>query len=136
MRHGQSTWNEEGRIQGSSDFSVLTNKGESQADISRQMLINDSFDVCFTRFLDLRITFLDRLKNLKVFELFVCFSPLKRSKKTAEIIWGSREAEMIFNYDLREIDLYSFQVSITFFFFFLNIMRFSTCFGPEPLIPT
>lgn len=120
VRHGQSTWNEEGRIQGSSDFSVLTNKGESQADISRQMLIEDSFDVCFTRFLDLRITFLDRLKNLKVFELFVCFSPLKRSKKTAEIIWGSREAEMIFNYDLREIDLYSFQVSITFFFFFFE----------------
>ncbi|KAF2599725.1 hypothetical protein F2Q68_00007681 [Brassica cretica] len=49
VRHGQSTWNEEGRIQGSSDFSVLTNKGESQADISRQMLIEDSFDVCFTR---------------------------------------------------------------------------------------
>ncbi|KAF8098901.1 hypothetical protein N665_0256s0031 [Sinapis alba] len=84
VRHGQSTWNEEGRIQGSSDFSVLTNKGESQADISRQMLLHDSFDVCFT-------------------------SPLKRSKKTAEIIWGRREAEMIFDYDLREIDLYSFQ---------------------------
>ncbi|CAG7892101.1 unnamed protein product [Brassica rapa] len=84
VRHGQSTWNEEGRIQGSSDFSVLTTKGESQADISRQMLVEDSFDVCFT-------------------------SPLKRSKKTAEIIWGSREAEMIFDYDLREIDLYSFQ---------------------------
>ncbi|CAE6115104.1 unnamed protein product [Arabidopsis arenosa] len=84
VRHGQSTWNEEGRIQGSSDFSVLTKKGESQAEISRQMLIDDSFDVCFT-------------------------SPLKRSKKTAEIIWGSRESEMIFNYELREIDLYSFQ---------------------------
>jgi probable phosphoglycerate mutase len=87
VRHGQSTWNEEGRIQGSSDFSVLTKKGESQAEISRQMLIDDSFDVCFT-------------------------SPLKRSKKTAEIIWGSRESEMIFDYDLREIDLYSFQVSV------------------------
>lgn len=49
VRHGQSTWNEEGRIQGSSDFSVLTKKGENQADISRQMLIDDSFDVCFTR---------------------------------------------------------------------------------------
>uniref|UniRef100_A0A1J3GU85 2-carboxy-D-arabinitol-1-phosphatase n=1 Tax=Noccaea caerulescens TaxID=107243 RepID=A0A1J3GU85_NOCCA len=48
------------------------------------MLTNDSFDVCFT-------------------------SPLKRSKKTAEIIWGSRESEMIPDYDLREIDLYSFQ---------------------------
>ncbi|CAH2072153.1 unnamed protein product, partial [Thlaspi arvense] len=84
VRHGQSTWNEEGRIQGSSDFSVLTKKGETQAEISRQMLVGDSFDVCFA-------------------------SPLKRSKKTAEIIWGSRESEMILDYDLREIDLYSFQ---------------------------
>ncbi|CAN8252590.1 unnamed protein product [Cochlearia groenlandica] len=84
VRHGQSTWNEEGRIQGSSDFSVLTMKGETQADISRQMLVDESFDVCFA-------------------------SPLKRSKKTAEIIWGSRESDMIFDYELREIDLYSFQ---------------------------
>lgn len=50
VRHGQSTWNAEGRIQGSSDFSVLTSKGESQAETSRQMLIDDSFDVCFSRF--------------------------------------------------------------------------------------
>ena len=50
VRHGQSTWNEEGRIQGSSDYSVLTTKGESQAETSRQMLLSDSFDVCFTRF--------------------------------------------------------------------------------------
>ncbi|MQL79371.1 hypothetical protein Taro_011820 [Colocasia esculenta] len=84
VRHGQSTWNEEGRIQGSSDYSVLTSKGESQAETSRQMLLSDSFDVCFT-------------------------SPLIRSKRTAEIIWGSREAEMIPETDLREIDLYSFQ---------------------------
>lgn len=49
VRHGQSTWNEEGRIQGSSDFAVLTPKGESQAETSRQMLLGDSFDVCFTR---------------------------------------------------------------------------------------
>lgn len=40
----------------------------------------------------------------------LCFSPLKRSKRTAEIIWGVREDEMITDYDLREIDLYSFQV--------------------------
>ena len=32
VRHGQSTWNEEGRIQGSSDLSVLTAKGEAQAE--------------------------------------------------------------------------------------------------------
>ncbi|KAH7671443.1 Histidine phosphatase superfamily clade-1 protein [Dioscorea alata] len=84
VRHGQSTWNEEGRIQGSSDFSVLTPKGESQAETSRQMLLGDSFDVCFT-------------------------SPLARSKRTAEIIWGSRMEVMIPENDLREIDLYSFQ---------------------------
>ncbi|CAK9174699.1 unnamed protein product, partial [Ilex paraguariensis] len=48
VRHGQSTWNEEGRIQGSSDFSVLTQKGEAQAETSRQMLIDDAFDVCFS----------------------------------------------------------------------------------------
>ncbi|KAF3455349.1 hypothetical protein FNV43_RR05798 [Rhamnella rubrinervis] len=84
VRHGQSTWNEEGRIQGSSDFSVLTKKGESQAETSRQMLIDDSFDVCFT-------------------------SPLIRSKRTAEIIWGNRNDGMISESDLREIDLYSFQ---------------------------
>lgn len=51
VRHGQSTWNEEGRIQGSSDFSVLTQKGESQAETSRQMLIDDSFDICFSRYI-------------------------------------------------------------------------------------
>ncbi|XP_008777989.1 2-carboxy-D-arabinitol-1-phosphatase-like [Phoenix dactylifera] len=84
VRHGQSTWNEEGRIQGSSDASILTPKGESQAETSRQMLVGDSFDVCFT-------------------------SPLVRSRKTAEIIWGTRKEEMIPEPDLREIDLYSFQ---------------------------
>ncbi|PON75257.1 Histidine phosphatase [Trema orientale] len=84
VRHGQSTWNEEGRIQGSSNFSVLTKKGEAQAETSGQMLIDDAFDVCFT-------------------------SPLERSKRTAEIIWGNRGEEMITEFDLREIDLYSFQ---------------------------
>ncbi|RZC82309.1 hypothetical protein C5167_045098 [Papaver somniferum] len=84
VRHGQSTWNEEGRIQGSSNYSVLTKKGESQAETSRQMLANDTFDVCFN-------------------------SPLNRSKRTAEIIWDARKEAMIPEFDLREIDLYSFQ---------------------------
>ncbi|GAB4824751.1 hypothetical protein Ancab_007615 [Ancistrocladus abbreviatus] len=84
VRHGQSTWNEEGRIQGSSDYAVLTQKGEAQAETSRQMLIDESFDVCFA-------------------------SPLNRARRTAEIIWGNRREEMIMEYDLREIDLYSFQ---------------------------
>lgn len=50
VRHGESTWNAIGRIQGSSDFAVLTPKGESQAETSRQMLLGDSFDSCFYRF--------------------------------------------------------------------------------------
>lgn len=84
VRHGQSTWNAEGRIQGSSNFSVLTKKGESQAETSRQMLIDDHFDACFA-------------------------SPLARSKRTAEIIWGPRQETIVPDIDLREIDLYSFQ---------------------------
>ena len=35
VRHGQSTWNAEGRVQGSTDFAVLTDKGRSQADTTR-----------------------------------------------------------------------------------------------------
>ncbi|KAL5204155.1 hypothetical protein ABZP36_009026 [Zizania latifolia] len=84
VRHGQSTWNAEGRIQGSSDISVLTPKGESQAETSRLMLLSDSFDACFT-------------------------SPLARSRRTAEIIWADRNEDLIPDSDLREIDLYSFQ---------------------------
>ncbi|TVU50865.1 hypothetical protein EJB05_02257, partial [Eragrostis curvula] len=84
VRHGQSTWNAEGRIQGSSDISVLTPKGESQAETSRLMLLSDSFDACFT-------------------------SPLARSRRTAEIIWEGRGDDLIPDSDLREIDLYSFQ---------------------------
>nr|CBX25320.1 hypothetical_protein [Oryza brachyantha] len=84
VRHGQSTWNAEGRIQGSSDISVLTPKGESQAETSRLMLLSDSFDACFT-------------------------SPLARSRRTAEIIWADRGEDLIPDSDLREIDLYSFQ---------------------------
>ncbi|KAL2455005.1 Phosphoglycerate mutase [Abeliophyllum distichum] len=59
VRHGQSTWNAEGRIQGSSDFSVLTQKGEAQAETSRQMLLDDSFDVCFSRFIYFEYPFLN-----------------------------------------------------------------------------
>ncbi|XP_024365702.1 probable 2-carboxy-D-arabinitol-1-phosphatase isoform X2 [Physcomitrium patens] len=84
VRHGESTWNAIGRIQGSSDFAVLTPKGEGQAETSRQMLLGDNFDSCF-------------------------YSPLARTKRTAEIIWGDRKKPMKSLFDLREIDLYSFQ---------------------------
>jgi broad specificity phosphatase PhoE len=85
VRHGQSTWNEEGRIQGSSDFSVLTRKGEAQAERTRQMLDGESFDVGFR-------------------------SPLRRASRTAEVIWGARNgAALVDLWVLREIDLYSMQ---------------------------
>jgi hypothetical protein len=38
VRHGQSTWNAEGRIQGSSDFAQLTTKGMAQAETTRDMV--------------------------------------------------------------------------------------------------
>lgn len=38
VRHGQSTWNAEGRIQGSSNFSCLTPKGMAQAETTRDMV--------------------------------------------------------------------------------------------------
>ena len=38
VRHGQSTWNAEGRIQGSTDAAVLTQKGIEQARNTRDMV--------------------------------------------------------------------------------------------------
>ena len=38
VRHGQSTWNAQGRVQGSSNLSYLTKKGESQAETTRQLV--------------------------------------------------------------------------------------------------
>lgn len=134
VRHGQSTWNAEGRIQGSSDFSVLTQKGESQAETSRQMLLDDSFDVCFSRFFASLIFFFffNSVNCWSKFAVFVdfrgsvnqlflfyhkCCSPLVRSKRTAEIIWGTRREEILTDSNLREIDLYSFQVSVAYLIF-------------------
>lgn len=38
-------------------------------------------------------------------------SPLKRAVQTSEIVWGGRKAPVVQLPSLREIDLYSFQVS-------------------------
>ena len=84
VRHGQSTWNQEGRIQGSSDFSVLTAKGEGQAEMTREALRGYPFDLGFR-------------------------SPLNRASRTAEVIWDDRSAELRDLWELREIDLYSFK---------------------------
>eukprot|EP00958_Prasinococcus_capsulatus_P005457 scaffold527_cov368-Prasinococcus_capsulatus_cf.AAC.25 len=84
VRHGQSTWNAEGRIQGSTDDSVLTTKGVSQAYTSKEMLKNGKFDKLYR-------------------------SPLRRATQTADIIWDGRPGEKISLDDMREIDLYSFE---------------------------
>ncbi|GBF99445.1 2-carboxy-D-arabinitol-1-phosphatase-like [Raphidocelis subcapitata] len=84
VRHGQSTWNAEGRIQGSSDFSRLTAKGEAQAETARSMLEGESFS-----------------------SLFV--SPLARARQTADIVARGQGLEPRVLPALREIDLYSFQ---------------------------
>ena len=84
MRHGQSTWNARSRIQGSSDFSVLTEEGVRQAEAAAAVLRDWKFDALVA-------------------------SPLKRAAKTARIVWGARQGPETVLPSLREIDLYSFQ---------------------------
>lgn len=43
VRHGQSTWNAQGRVQGSSNISYLTKRGESQAETTRQLVGDRGF---------------------------------------------------------------------------------------------
>jgi len=86
VRHGQSTWNAEGRMQGCSDISVLTEKGQGQAAKTRDMLMNVKYDALH-------------------------HSPLKRAAETAQIVWGDgRDGSPVHVHaSLREIDLYTFQ---------------------------
>ena len=99
VRHGQSTWNAAGIMQGSSDFSVLTEKGKSQAETTSVLLREEDFDKVFS-------------------------SPLQRATETAVIVWGARAGDgsvddvveqrevpsfLHIHSGLREIDLYSFQ---------------------------
>lgn len=84
VRHGQSTWNARSIIQGSSDISVLTEKGVAQANETYLALKDEHFD-----------------------ELF--YSPLQRATQTADIVWGSRSGPTTCLPSLREIDLYSLE---------------------------
>ncbi|KAL8468024.1 hypothetical protein ACS0TY_031321 [Phlomoides rotata] len=81
VRHGLSTWNKEGRVQGSSDLSVLTEAGIAQAERCRAALIETHFDKCFS-------------------------SPISRAKSTAEILWQGREEPLVFLDSLKEAHLY------------------------------
>ncbi|KAL3522271.1 hypothetical protein ACH5RR_015105 [Cinchona calisaya] len=81
VRHGLSTWNEEGRVQGSSNLSTLTETGVAQAERCRKALADTHFDQCFS-------------------------SPISRAKSTAEIIWQDREQPLVFLDSLKEAHLY------------------------------
>ncbi|XP_072978893.1 probable 2-carboxy-D-arabinitol-1-phosphatase [Typha angustifolia] len=81
VRHGLSSWNEESRVQGSSNLSILTETGARQAERCRNALIDINFDVCFA-------------------------SPISRAKSTAEIIWHGREQPLTFLDSLKEAHLF------------------------------
>jgi broad specificity phosphatase PhoE len=98
LRHGQSTWNRKNRVQGSSDFSVLTEKGMDQARAAASVLSS-----------------LGWVDTGGVNTSVVFQSPLARARQTAEIVlgtWGEqqeRSPDVTVHPSLREIDLYSFQ---------------------------
>ncbi|KAI3434086.1 uncharacterized protein J3R85_006882 [Psidium guajava] len=81
VRHGLSSWNEESRVQGSSNLSLLTETGVKQAERCRQALSDMHFDQCFS-------------------------SPISRAKTTAEVLWQGREEPLIFLDSLKEAHLF------------------------------
>ncbi|CAB4306475.1 unnamed protein product [Prunus armeniaca] len=81
VRHGLSSWNEESRVQGSSNQSVLTETGVMQAERCRKAIANMHFDQCYS-------------------------SPISRAKSTAEIIWQGREEPLVFLDSLKEAHLF------------------------------
>lgn len=76
IRHGQTNWNKEGRIQGKTDIE-LNEKGIEQAKEARKILENYPIDM-------------------------IVASPLKRARKTAEIINEAKNVPIIFNEELEE----------------------------------
>lgn len=75
-RHGQTDWNVAGKIQGRTDIE-LNETGIKQAEITREKLLNEKIDVIFS-------------------------SPLKRAKKTAEIIANGRNIPIIIDETIAE----------------------------------
>jgi probable phosphoglycerate mutase len=64
---------------------VLTAKGRAQANVTKDVIAMDTFDVCLR-------------------------SPLARARETADIAWGTRAGTAFVDVDdLREIDLYAFE---------------------------
>lgn len=78
IRHGQTSWNVEGKYQGSCDIE-LNSTGIQQAELASK--------------------YLSRVKFSKIYS-----SPLKRTMKTANIINGRTEVEIKIDKDLKEVD--------------------------------
>jgi len=88
VRHGETEWNSEKRLQGWKD-SNLTEKGIADANAVHEHLIDMEFDKVYS-------------------------SPSKRAFKTAEIIVGKRNVEIMPENDLREIFLGDWEGKTTF----------------------
>lgn len=82
-RHGQTDWNVAGKIQGITDIE-LNETGVKQAETTREKLLNENIDVIIS-------------------------SPLKRARKTAEIIKGERDIPLIIDNGLKERCLGKFE---------------------------
>lgn len=78
-RHGQTDWNVAGKIQGVTD-TELNETGIKQAELTRDKLLNEDIDVIIS-------------------------SPLKRAKKTAEIMRGGRNIRILCDEDIIERSL-------------------------------
>lgn len=76
IRHGQTNWNKKGKIQGKTDIE-LNEEGIEQAKEARKNLENCDIDLIIS-------------------------SPLKRARKTAEIINETRKAPIVFDKALEE----------------------------------
>ncbi len=75
-RHGQTDWNIEGKIQGQTDIE-LNETGIRQAETTREKLANEKIDIIIS-------------------------SPLKRARKTAEIIATGRDVPIIIDKGIEE----------------------------------
>jgi len=82
VRHGLSTFNKEGRIQGRNDLSTLTNEGQSQAEAAGKIISTIPIDAIYS-------------------------SPLQRALETTKIIIKQHQSKLHATYtdDLLEVDL-------------------------------
>ena len=88
LRHGKTNYNAEGRIQGSTDFSRLTEEGEAQASSVGRILSDIHIDSVFV-------------------------SPLTRARMTLELAAAGSgrnlsDSAMVLD-DLREVDLHEWE---------------------------